>query len=62
MSYTQKKKDLAAKGMPNPKVGKNVTSGDKKAELGIKLRKGRGREGSMEHKATGLHNTRALLD
>lgn len=34
MSYSQKKKDLAAKGMPDPKVGKNVTEGDTKAELG----------------------------
>lgn len=36
MSYTSKKKDLAAKGMPDPKVGKNVKSGDKKAEMGNK--------------------------
>ncbi len=29
---------------------------------GITLKKGHGREGSMEQKATGLHNTRKLLD
>lgn len=28
----------------------------------FKLRKGRGRDGSMEHRATGLHNTHKLLD
>lgn len=33
MSYAQKKKDLASKGMPDPSVGKNVKEGDKKAEL-----------------------------
>lgn len=36
--YDKKKKDLASKGMPNPKVGKNVTSGDRKAEMGKKPR------------------------
>ena len=35
MSYASKKKDLASKGMPDPKVGRNVKSGDKKAELPI---------------------------
>jgi len=33
-SYEQKKRDLASKGMPDPRVGKNVTKGDKKAALG----------------------------
>lgn len=33
MSYSQKKKNLAAKGMPDPVVKKNVTKGDKSAEL-----------------------------
>lgn len=43
MSYTSKKKDLASKGMPDPKVGKNVTKGDKDAELCAKC-------GSKSHK------------
>lgn len=33
-----------------------------KSKTGTTLIKGHGREGSMEHKATGLRNTRALLD
>lgn len=32
--YEQKKKELAAKGMPNPKVSKNVTGADRAAEMG----------------------------
>jgi hypothetical protein len=28
----------------------------------LTLKKGRGRDGSMEHKATGIHNTRKLFD
>lgn len=35
-SYESKKKNLAAKVMPDPKVGKNVKEGDKKAELPCK--------------------------
>lgn len=48
MSYTQKKKDLAAKGMPDPKVGKNVTKADKKAALGTCLRCG-GKHKTSQH-------------
>lgn len=36
MSYEKKKKELASKGMPNPKVGKNVTKADKDSEMGCK--------------------------
>lgn len=32
--YEKKKKELASKGMPNPKVKKNVTKADKKSEMG----------------------------
>jgi hypothetical protein len=35
-SYEKKKKELAEKGMPNPSVKKNVTEGDRKAEMGKK--------------------------
>lgn len=33
--YEKKKRELAAKGMPNPKVGKNVTNEDRAAALGV---------------------------
>lgn len=44
--------------------GHNAAVAKKKdmAKKMITLRKGSGREGSMEHRATGLHNTRKLLD
>lgn len=34
--YEKKKKDLAEKGMSDPKVKKNVKEGDKEAELPCK--------------------------
>lgn len=34
--YEEKKKELASKGMPDPRVKKNVTEGDRKAELPCK--------------------------
>lgn len=44
--YEAKKKELAAKGMPNPKVEKNVIQADVKAEMC-------GKCGSKSHKTSG---------
>lgn len=34
--YEKKKKELAERGMPDPRVKKNVTEGDREAELPCK--------------------------
>lgn len=42
--YEEKKKNLASKGMPDPRVKKNVEEGDREAELPCKTC------GSKKHK------------
>lgn len=49
--YEEKKKNLAAKGMPNPKVKHNVSESDKESEMGPKCKHcGSKKHKSHEHK------------
>lgn len=48
--YEEKKKNLAEKGMPNPKVKRNVTEADDEAEMGPCKKCGSKKHTTSKHK------------